>query len=162
MNTAVHFSSASDDWSTPQDLFDQLNEEHGPFDLDVCATPKNAKCARFYTKKDDGLIMPWTGRVWCNPPYGRSIGLWVKKAAAEAGRLCYGPEGGGEEYTRVVCLLPARTDTKWWHDYIQPILDHKRGPYGSACGSVRFLKGRLKFGGSRNSAPFPSVVVVFR
>lgn len=94
---------------------------------DVWATPQNAKCRRFYTKEQDGLAQPWTGRVWCNPPYGREIGKWVKKAFETA----------------------ARTDTRWFHDYI----------YGKA--EVRFIRGRLKFGDSKNSAPFPSMVVIF-
>lgn len=107
------------------------------FELDVCATPENAKCRRFYTKEQDGLAQPWTGRVWCNPPYGREIGKWVKKAFETA--------AGGF----AVMLLPARTDTRWFHDYI----------YGKA--EVRFIRGRLKFGDSKNSAPFPSMVVIF-
>ena len=129
----VHFSSKTDMWSTPQDLFDSLNTEHG-FTLDVCATPDNAKCERFFTKDDDGLSQPWDGVCWMNPPYGRKIGKWMKKAC-ECGAT-------------VVCLVPARTDTAWWHDYAMK-------------GRITFLRGRLKFGGHKNSAPFPSAVVVF-
>ena len=139
MNTDVMFSSKTDLWETPQDLFDRLDAEFG-FDLDVCALPENAKCASYYTPDQDGLSQPWDGVCWRNPPYGRNIGLWVKKALYENNR--------NNNY--IVMLLPARTDTKWFHDYI----------LGKA--EVRFIKGRLKFGGSKNSAPFPSMVVVFR
>lgn len=135
MNTGTMFSSKTDLWETPQDFFNKLNEEFH-FTLDVCATAENAKCEKYYTKAQDGLRMPWSGTVWCNPPYGRKIGEWVQKAA--------------ESNCTVVMLLPARTDTRWFHDYI----------YGKA--EIRFVKGRLKFGGSCNSAPFPSMVVVFR
>ncbi len=137
MNTDVMFSSATDEWATPQDFFDKMNAEFH-FETDVCATPQNAKCKRYFTKEQDGLSLPWGGRCWMNPPYGRKIGLWVKKAweAAQTGAT-------------VVCLLPARTDTSWWHDYCMK-------------GEVRFVRGRLKFGGSKNPAPFPSAVVIFR
>jgi phage N-6-adenine-methyltransferase len=128
----VHFASTTDLWSTPQDLFDRLNTEF-EFTLDVCATPENAKCTEFYTMAEDGLAQPWEG-----VPYGRAIGKWMHKAlmAATAGAT-------------VVALVPARTDTKWWHDY-------------ATKGEIRFLPGRLKFGGGEHSAPFPSAVVVFR
>lgn len=136
MNKEVMFSSKTDLWGTPQDLFDELDAEFH-FDLDVCALPDNAKCKRYYTPEMDGLSQKWGGGCcWCNPPYGRQIGKWVRKAA--------------ESGITVVMLLPARTDTKWFHDYI----------LGKA--EIRFLKGRLKFGGCNNSAPFPSMVVVFR
>ena len=133
----VLFSSKSVVWETPQDLFDKLNAEFH-FDLDVCALPENAKCPRYYTPEDDGLLQPWNGVCWCNPPYGRTIGKWVQKAYETFA-------GGGT----VVMLLPARTDTKWFHEYI----------YNKA--EIRFIKGRLKFGNSKNSAPFPSIIVVF-
>jgi phage N-6-adenine-methyltransferase len=133
----VHFSSATDDWATPPEFFQKLNDRFGPFDLDVCATPSNAKCGRYYTNKENGLEQEWVGRCWMNPPYGREIGSWMKKAweASKAGAL-------------VVCLVPARTDTAWWHNYAQR-------------GKVEFIRGRLKFGAALNSAPFPSAVVVF-
>lgn len=139
MNTELMFSSKTDLWETPQDLFDKLNNEF-QFTLDVCATPENAKCDKFYTKEQDGLKHPWKGTVWCNPPHGRGIGQWVRRAlfASVSG-------------STVVMLLPARTDTKWFHDYI-----YKRNNV-----EIRFIRGRLKFGGSKNSAPFPSMVVVF-
>lgn len=139
MNKDVMFSSSTDDWATPQEFFDRLNEEFR-FTLDPCANEKNHKCDRYYTKEQDGLRQPWDGeRVFCNPPYGRGIGDWVKKAREAA-----------ERNALVVLLLPARTDTRWFHDWI----------YGQS--EIRFLRGRLRFGGAANSAPFPSMVVVFR
>ena len=134
---AVHFSSATDEWPTPQDFFDHLDEEFH-FELDVCATPENAKCNQYFTKRENGLLQEWKGVCWMNPPYGREIGQWVKKAYESA-------LGGAT----VVCLLPARTDTSWWHDYCMK-------------GEIRFVRGRLKFGDARGNAPFPSAVVVFR
>lgn len=138
MNTEVMFSSKSAEWETPQDLFDKLNEEFH-FTLDVCATPENTKCEHYYTSEQDGLSQPWKGVIWCNPPYGKSIGSWVRRGllAAADGNV-------------VVMLLPARTDTRWFHEYI----------YNKA--ETRFIKGRLKFGGNKNAAPFPSMIVVFR
>lgn len=140
MNTKVVFSSQTDEWATPQSLFDELNTEFH-FDLDPCATNENHKCAKYYTKADDGLTKNWGGwSVFCNPPYGRQIGKWVRKAYEEAKK----PE------TTVVLLVPARTDTKWFHDYI----------YGKA--EIRFIRGRVRFGDSKNCAPFPSMIVVWR
>lgn len=129
-------SSATPEWATPQAFFDRLHLQYG-FDLDVCATAENAKCARFFTEADNGLAQDWRGVCWMNPPYGREIGKWVRKAyeSAQAGAT-------------VVCLLPARVDTAWWHDYC-------------AKGQYWFVRGRLKFGAGTNSAPFPSVVVTF-
>lgn len=139
MNTKGVFSSATDEWSTPQELFDELNEKYH-FDLDPCADEANHKCSLYYTKEQNGLMQPWEGHnVFCNPPYGREIGKWVKR----------GCEQGKLPNTLVVMLLPARTDTKWFHDFI----------YGKA--EIVFLRGRLKFGGSKNSAPFPSMIVIF-
>jgi phage N-6-adenine-methyltransferase len=132
------FSSRSDEWATPQFLFDALDAEFG-FTLDPCATHQNAKCKRFYTKADNGLTQNWNDEVvFMNPPYGRQIGAWRKKAyeSSLSGAL-------------VVCLLPARTDTNWWHKY-------------AMRGEVRFFKGRLKFGNSQNSAPFLSAIVILR
>ena len=139
MKTDVMFSSKTDLWETPQKFFDELDAEFH-FGVDVCATDENAKCSNYFTVKDNGLSQNWGGRgtIWCNPPYGRQIGKWVQKAYATALT--------GET---VVMLLPARTDTKWFHDYI----------YGKA--EIRFVKGRLKFGGCNNSAPFPSMIVIF-
>lgn len=134
--TNIHFSSKTVEWATPPGFA----EKYGPFDLDPAATAENAKAPKFFTKAEDGLAQDWgSGRVWLNPPYGRGItGLWVKKA--------YEASLKG---ATVVCLLPARTDTKWFHDYVLPY------------GKIKFLKGRLKFGGGKDSAPFPSMVVTF-
>lgn len=135
---SVHFSSASDDWATPPDFFSTVAAEFGPFTLDACASKANAKCRRYFTAAQDGLSRRWAGRVWMNPPYGRVIGQWMRKAyeSSVAGAL-------------VVCLVPARTDTAWWHDF-------------SMKGEIRFIRGRLKFGAHRNSAPFPSALVIFK
>jgi site-specific DNA-methyltransferase (adenine-specific) len=132
-------SSRSDEWPTDPAVFARLNAEYGPFDLDPCATAENTKCERFFTKTDDGLSQTWTGRVYMNPPYGRTIGDWMRKAW----------EASQTTAELVVCLIPARVDTAWWHDY--------------ACrGEVTFPRGRLRFGDCENSAPFPSAIVVFR
>lgn len=135
MNAGM-YSSATCEWETPQWLFDKLDAAYH-FDLDVCARPENAKCGRYYTPEQDGLTQDWSGVCWMNPPYGREIGKWVRKAYETA------VQGG-----TVVCLLPARTDTAWWHDYCMR-------------GNIEFLRGRLKFGNAKNSAPFPSAIVVF-
>lgn len=139
MNVAVMFSSETDLWATPQDFFNKLNAVFN-FELDVCANHQNAKCPKFYTQEQDGLTQEWLGVCFMNPPYGREIGEWVKKAY----------ESSINNLATVVCLLPARTDTRWWHDYC------------SKAQEIHFLKGRLKFGDAKNSAPFPSVVVIFR
>ncbi len=138
MSMDVHYSSATEEWSTPQEFYDQLDGEFH-FTLDPCATVENAKCANFYTKEDDGLSKDWHGVVFMNPPYGRAIKHWIKKAYEES-----------LKGATVVCLIPARTDTSYWHEYV----------IGGGA-EVRFIKGRLKFGGHTNSAPFPSAVVVF-
>ena len=135
---SVHFSSETDQWATPDDLFQKLDSIFG-FTTDVCAGHDNAKCRTYYTESDDGLKQDWRGSCWMNPPYGRQIGAWVKKAY----------ESSVENRATVVCLLPARVDTRWWHDYCTK-------------GEMFFLKGRLKFGDAVNSAPFPSAIVVFR
>jgi phage N-6-adenine-methyltransferase len=132
------FTSNTAEWATPQSLFDALNKQFH-FTLDPCATRQNARCKRYFTKTEDGLKRKWTGRVFMNPPYGRVIGKWVKKAYEES-------EQSAE---LVVCLLPSRTDTAWWHDYCLK-------------GEIYFIRGRLKFGDAKNSAPFPSVIVCFR
>ena len=144
MNSAL-LSSKKMDWCTPQDFFDRLNEEFG-FVLDAAATDKTAKCPLYYTPETDGLSQSWDcgGAVFCNPPYGREIGKWVKKAYEEA--------RGGGGYA-VVLLIPARTDTAYFHDYI----------YGKA--EIRFVRGRLRFtdddGNAADPAPFPSMVVIY-
>jgi len=140
LNNDVMFSSKSNEWTTPQDLFDKLNEEFN-FTLDPCATDENAKCDRYCTIEEDGLKQSWKGEtVFCNPPYGKEISAWVEKSYKES-------IGGG---STVVMLIPARTDTKYWHEWI----------FGKA--EIRFIKGRLKFGESKNSAPFPSAIVIFK
>lgn len=138
MNKSVMFSSACDEWETPQKLFDRLNAVFH-FNLDAAALPENAKCEKYFTPADDGLSQPWKGNVWLNPPYGRQVGEWVKKAYNEVMR------GGASS---VVMLLPARTDTAWYHDYCTK-------------GFIVHLRGRLKFGGSKSGAPFPSMIVIF-
>lgn len=135
----VLYSSRSEEWATPADFFAALDDEFG-FTLDPCATRLNAKCRTYYTKADNGLVQDW-GRhtVFCNPPYGRDIGDWVKKCflAAKAGAT-------------VVLLVHARTDTRFFHDWM----------YGKA--ELRFVRGRLKFGDCSQSAPFPSLVAIYR
>lgn len=134
----VHFSSASDSWATPQGFFAALDQVFR-FQTDVCATALNAKCAHFYTPEQNGLAQEWIGTCWMNPPYGRGIDAWVRKAHESARR----------NGATVVALLPARTDTRWWHDFCRDA-------------EVFFVQGRLNFNGSKNNAPFPSAVVVFR
>ena len=132
-------TSNSSEWETPQELFDQLNAEFH-FTLDPCSTDSNAKCPKHYTREQDGLKQDWTGeRVFCNPPYGREQIKWVRK--------CYRQFVGGGF---AVMLIPARTDTKIFHDYIL----HKS--------EIRFLKGRLHFSGAEWNAPFPSMIVIYR
>ena len=131
------FSSATDEWATPQDFFNQQNSLHGPFEIDVCANETNAKCATFFTKEQNGLEQQWAGKCWMNPPYGKQIKRWMQKA--------YESSLNG---ATVVCLVPARTDSGWWHDYAMK-------------GEITFIRGRLKFGGAMWNAPFPSAVVVF-
>ena len=141
MKKDVMWSSKKMDWSTPQDFFDKLNEEFN-FTLDPCADDLNHKCEKYYTEADDGLSKDWSREiVFCNPPYGRFVSNWVRK--------CFQEVYSGKCRCAVM-LLPARTDTRWFHDYI----------YNKA--EIRFVKGRLKFGGQTQAAPFPSMVVVFR
>ncbi|MDT0745472.1 phage N-6-adenine-methyltransferase [Mammaliicoccus sciuri] len=137
---SVHFSSKTNEWSTPQTFFDELDKEFN-FTLDPCATHDNAKCKKYYTIEDDGLLQDWSKDiVFMNPPYGREIKYWVQKAYEES-----------LKGATVVCLIPARTDTSYWHEYI----------FGKAD-DIRFIKGRLKFGDGKNSAPFPSAVIVYK
>ena len=131
-------SRVSDEWYTPRGIFKQLNSEFGPFDLDPCATPENAKAPKYFTIQDDGLMCEWFGKVFVNPPYSK-VNLWVERC------WLWSKEG-----LLVVALLPSRTDTIWFHQFV----------YGTA--EVRFIKGRLKFGGMKNSAPFPSIVAIWR
>lgn len=127
------YSSRSEEWTTPQDLFDELHREFN-FTVDAAASKENAKCKRYFDKQADGLRQSWAGEtVWCNPPYGRQIGAWMKKALIES----------RHPRTTVVMLVHARTDTKWFHDYV----------YHRA--EIRFLRGRLKFGGGAIQCAFP-------
>lgn len=142
MNTDVMFSSKTDNWATPQNLFDSLNNEF-EFTLDPCADDYNHKCNKYYTKEIDGLKQSWKGeRIFCNPPYGRVIYNWVQKCYTE----------NIKNNVLSVMLIPSRTDTKWFHEFI----------YKNPNAEIRFLKGRLKFGESNNSAPFPSMIVIFK
>ena len=138
----VHFSSKSNEWETPQDLYDKLDKEFG-FTLDPCCTKESAKCDKYYTEKDNGLIQDWSNYiVFMNPPYGREIPKWIEKAYKES-----------LKGATVVCLIPARTDTKYWHKYIFPYAE------------IRFIKGRVKFEGNQKgsgAAPFPSAIAIFR
>lgn len=169
MDTAVHFSSATDDWETPIDFFRQYDEVYH-FTLDVCASEKNAKCARYFTKEQDGLKQDWGNEVcWMNPPYGDpehpckkdKAGNYKcsKKRCVKRGfhidvyvpgiidfmKKAYESSLAG---ATVVCLVPSRTCTEWWHEY-------------SMKGKIEFIRGRLTFGNAENCAPFPSAVVVF-
>jgi phage N-6-adenine-methyltransferase len=130
------FSSESVEWETPQHLFDIINKNFN-FTLDVCASINNHKCSNYFTIKENGLIQSWHGNCWMNPPYGREIINWMKKAYEES-----------QNTAKVICLVPARTDTKWWFNYAMK-------------GQILFIRGRLKFGGQKNSAPFPSAIVLF-
>lgn len=147
MNKDLMFSSKKNDYETPQDFFDELNKEFD-FTLDACATRENSKCLSYYTKNENGLNQSWAGeRVFVNPPYGRQIYCWVEKCYYES----------QFDNTFVVLLIPARTDTKYFHDFIW-----NEGENDFYLGvKVRFVKGRLKFGDSKNAAPFPSVIVIF-
>ena len=133
------YTSNSEEWATPQDFFDRLNEEFN-FTLDPCSTDENAKCEKHFTKEQDGLKQDWTGEVvFCNPPYGKNIWKWCRK--------CYEHSLNGGT---AVMLVPARTDTGWFHDWV----------YGKA--EIRFVRGRLHFNGSKWPAPFPSMVAIYR
>lgn len=133
----VHYSSVTTEWQTPRAFFQGIDLEF-ELDTDVCATKGNRMCNKFFSKKEDGLKQNWKGlRCWMNPPYGREISKWIEKASR-----------GGADI--VVALLPARTDTRWFHDFIYKKTE------------IRFLRGRLRFGGNANSAPFPNMIVIFR
>lgn len=148
-------TSKRQDWETPQEFFDALDREFH-FVLDVAATRGNAKCKNFFTEEDNGLEQNWggieqingpfpntlarTGAVWCNPPCSKQLGKWVKKASEES-----------KKGVTVVMLIPSRTETRWFHDYI----------YNKDNVEIRFVKGRIRFSGSSVNAPFPSMVVVF-
>lgn len=137
-SVAVHYMSETVEWATPKEVFARLNFIYN-FTLDPCSTHANATCSKHYTIAENGLAHSWQGeRVFMNPPYGRVIGDWMKKAYEESCGSAL-----------VVCLIPARTDTAWWHDY-------------AAKGEIVFVRGRLKFGAGKNSAPFPSAIVTLK
>lgn len=133
---AMHTGPRREDWETPPEIFAPLHAEFG-FTLDAAANAVNAKTPAYIS--EDALEKMWRGVVWLNPPYGKQIGKWVEKAFQES--VCRG--------ATVVCLLPARTDSGWWHDYAER-------------GERRFIRGRIRFVGARYNAPFPSAIVVFR
>lgn len=138
MNTELMFSSKDETWATPIDFFNKLNSEFR-FTLDPCCYPESAKCSKYYTPETNGLIQDWNREVvFMNPPYGPDILQWMKKAYEES-----------LKGVLVACLIPARTDTKYFHEYVMKAAE------------IRFIKGRLKFGNSLNAAPFPSMLVIF-
>jgi site-specific DNA-methyltransferase (adenine-specific) len=137
INTGL-FSSSSDEWETPQYVFNILKQEFN-FQIDVCANSENTKCKEYFTKEIDGLKQEWSPyRCWMNPPYGRTIKQWMKKALDES-----------KKGALVVCLIPSRTDTKWWHEFTM------------RSAEIRFIEGRLCFGNGKQSAPFPSCIAIF-
>lgn len=142
MKHVIAFSSASHEWCTPPALFAALDKEFA-FTLDAAASDDNALCATYFTKASDALTQTWSGTVYCNPPYGPGIGAWIAKGYAEA-----------QAGSTVVMLVPARTETAWWHDYVM------------RAAEVRLIRGRLSFindyDGAGHNAPFPSCIVVFR
>ena len=140
MKHVAAFMSTSEDWETPEEVFNFWNHEY-EFNLDAAASADNARCSLFFTKEQDALRHPWVGNVWLNPPYSHGIGKWLQKAHDEVTK-------GNAEH--VVCLIPARTDTAWWHDYVMKS-DH-----------IWLIRGRLRFSGSSINAPFPSCIVVFK
>lgn len=132
-------SSKKQDWETPLDFFNALDLEFN-FELDVCASAENALCADYFTEQDDCLVQDWGARFcFMNPPYGRDLKNFIAKAYEESAKGA-----------TVVCLIPARTDTSYWHDYIFKY-----------AADIRFIRGRLKFGNCKTAAPFPSAVVIF-
>ncbi len=144
LNTDLMFSSKEEKWQTPNKVFNKLNEEFN-FTLDPCCQHDSAKCKKYYTPIEDGLSQSWEGEaVFVNPPYGRELRKWVEK--------CYNE--GQKENTKVVMLIPSRTDTTYFHDFIY----HKS--------EIRFIRGRIKFINpttkkAGDSAPFGSMVVVY-
>lgn len=131
------FESATVEWPTPDSLWKPLHDEFA-FTLDVAANAENAKCHRFFTQEMDGLSQSWSGVCWMNPPYGRELAKWIKKA-----------HDAMTEGVTTVCLIPSRTNTGWWHDYVMK-------------GEVRFVRGRPKFGNANQGLPWPLAIVVFR
>jgi len=153
MNNALHFSSEDMTWGTPIDFYNEMNNEFN-FTLDVAAAPATAKCEKYYTEDDDGLSKDWSGEVcWMNPPYGREIKYWIEKAYNESRKGAV-----------VVALIPFRPDTRYWFDYIWQPIPNNTFTYATTPRDgveVRAIKGRLKFGDSKSSAPFPSAIIIF-
>lgn len=136
MNIGLMFSSETDNWATPQEFFNKYNKLWNFTHLALFASAQTSS-VKYYSVIENGLFQKWEGICWMNPPYGRGINAWMRKAYESS-----------LEGAIVVCLVPARTDTAWWHDYAMK-------------GHIEFLRGRLKFGNAKNSAPFPSAVVTF-
>jgi len=137
------FESHKQEWETPAGLFDRLNREFG-FTLDLAADATNAKCSAYYTVKNDALKLPWHGVCWLNPPYGAKqhrLSDWVRKAFREAQT---------KAGCTVAMLIPARTNTRWWHDYCM------------RAAEIRFINGRPKFGDAKHGLPQPLALIVFR
>lgn len=142
MKNKALFTSNKQDWETPKDIFERLNSKYH-FDLDAAASHQNAKLPNYFTADDDALQQEWQGNVFCNPPYSRQLGKWLAKAWQEHQR---------DPNRVIVFLIPARTDTSYWHDYI----------FNKA--EIEFLRGRIKFednGNSKDAAPFPSAIVIY-
>jgi site-specific DNA-methyltransferase (adenine-specific) len=136
--TSGLFTSRTEEWETPYHVFSAINAEY-QFQVDVCATSENTKCKVYFDKTDDGLQKEWSPyRCWMNPPYGKNISKWMKKAFEESQRG-----------SLVVCLVPSRTDTKWWHDWVM------------RASEIRFISGRISFGNQKQSAPFPSCIIIY-
>jgi site-specific DNA-methyltransferase (adenine-specific) len=132
------FQANSIEWETPKDFFKPINDEF-EFTLDVCATKDNTKASKFFSKEDNGLSKSWSGNIcWMNPPYGKDLVLWLKKAKAES------------ENCTVVSLIPARTNTKWWHEIVLK------------ASEIRFVLGRPKFNNAKHGLPFPLALVIFK
>lgn len=140
MITYMNGRVKTDVHATPMDFFRRIDRKYGPFDVDVCALPDNAKCLYYFTPEQDGLQQRWEGVCWCNPPYGKTIGLWIRKAWESS-----------LEGETVVLLVLASVDTRWWHKYVEPF-----------AAEIVFVRGRLRFGNAIHPAPFPSAIVVFR
>lgn len=132
------FESATVEWSTPDSIFEPLNHEFN-FTLDVAANEKNSKCEKFISKEQDGLIQSWSGNCWMNPPYGRGLSNWMKKAVQEQ-----------KNGVTTVCLIPARTNTNWFHDVVIPHAE------------IRFVRGRPKFGNADQGLPWPLLILIFK
>ncbi len=188
-DNSIHFRSLSSEWATDQDTFDRENVRIGGFDLDACATQYNKKCKNYINPIQDALLVPWEGKkIWLNPPYGRAVNLIkLNKYHSDIVTKFTNPQGVFDKkvfreccpelyrdyvadliewirkawlasrHAEVVCLVASRTDTIWFHKYCY---DVETGENRLGC-KIRFVKGRLKFGGSKDSAPFPSMLIYF-